>query len=101
MRQWRRRLKEVNREVSQFGVAVPGGVEHIRLRARTQPETANWLVLTDCCNAFNTVSRTAVLAEVANCMPALTPLVAKCYGTRPADVFLRIESGATRADLLL
>ena len=80
----------------QFGVAVPGGVEHIRLRARTQPETANWLVLTDCCNAFNTVSRTAVLAEVANCMPALTPLVAKCYGSRPADVFFRMDSGETR-----
>ena len=33
MRQWRRRLKEVNREVSQFGVAVPGGVEHVIRRA--------------------------------------------------------------------
>ena len=26
MRQWRPRLEEVNREVRQFGVAVPGGV---------------------------------------------------------------------------
>ena len=29
-------------------------------------------------------------------MPALTPFVAKCYGTRPADVFFRMDSGETR-----
>ncbi|CAN0595363.1 unnamed protein product, partial [Laminaria digitata] len=40
------------------------------------------LVLTDCSNAFNTVKRTAVLEE--------------CYGTRPADVFFRMDSGETR-----
>ncbi|CAN0524982.1 unnamed protein product [Laminaria digitata] len=73
MRQWRPRLEEINREVRQFGVAVPGGVEHAGLRTRTLHETSNWLVLTDCSNAFNTVKRTAVLEEVANCVPALTP----------------------------
>ncbi|CAM9931394.1 unnamed protein product, partial [Laminaria digitata] len=73
--------------VRQFGVAVPGGVEHVGLRARTLHETGNWLVHTDCSNAFNTVKRTAVLEEVANHVPAPKPLVAKCYGTRPADVF--------------
>ncbi|CAN0254403.1 unnamed protein product [Laminaria digitata] len=72
MRPWRPRLEEVNREVRQFGVAVPGGVEHVEFRARALPETGNWLVLTDCSNAFNTVKRTAVLEEVANCVPALT-----------------------------
>ncbi|CAN0586600.1 unnamed protein product, partial [Laminaria digitata] len=45
------------------------------------------LVLTDCSNAFNTVKRTAVLEEVANCVPALRP---------PADVFPRMDSGETR-----
>ena len=35
MLQWRPRLEEVNREVRQFGVAVPGGVEHVGLRAKT------------------------------------------------------------------
>ena len=29
-------------------------------------------------------------------MPALTWLVTKCYGTTPADVFFRIDSGETR-----
>ncbi|CAN0589342.1 unnamed protein product, partial [Laminaria digitata] len=76
--------------VRQFGVAVPGGLEHVGLRARTLHETGNWLVLTDCSNAFNTVKRTAVLEEVENWH---TPLVSKCYGTRPADVFFRMDSG--------
>lgn len=38
----------------------------------------------------------AVLAEVTSCVPALTPSVAKCYGTRPADVFFRMDAGETR-----
>ena len=96
MQQWRPRLEEANLEVRQFEVAVPGGVEHVSLRARTLHETSNWLVLSDCSNAFNTVRRTAVLAEVANFVPALTPLGAMCYGTRPADVFFRMDSGETR-----
>ena len=95
MRQWRPRLEEVNREVRQFGVAVPGGVEHVGLRARKLHETGSWLILTDCSNPFNTVKRTAMLAEAANCVPALTPFVAKYYGTRSAGVFFRMDSGET------
>ena len=41
MRQWRPWLEEVNREVRQLGVAVPGGVEHVGLRARTPHEIGN------------------------------------------------------------
>ena len=37
-----------------------------------------------------------MLKEVANCVPALTPLVAKCYGTRPVDVFFPLDPGETR-----
>ena len=66
------------------------------LRARMLLETGNWLVLTDCSNALNTVRRTATLEQAAKCVPAFTPLVAKCYGTRSADVFFRMESGETR-----
>ncbi|CAM9349249.1 unnamed protein product, partial [Laminaria digitata] len=99
VRQWRPRLVEVNREVRQYGVVVRGGVEHMGLRARTLHETGNWLVLTDGPFAFNTVKRTAVLEEVANCVPSLMPSVAKCYGTipcSPADVFFRVDSEETR-----
>ena len=48
-------------------------------------------------NAFNSVKRTAVLEEAAHRVPALTKLVAKCYGTGPADVFFLMDSGGTRA----
>ena len=37
-----------------------------------------------------------MLAEVNNCVPALTPLVAKCYGTRPAAVCFLMDSKETR-----
>ena len=37
-----------------------------------------------------------LIEEVANCVPAFTPLVAKCYGTRPADLFFRTDPRETR-----
>ena len=52
--------------VRHFGVTVPGGVEYVGLRTRTLRETGNWIVITDCFDAFNTVKRTVVLAGVAN-----------------------------------
>ena len=96
MLQWWPRLEGINREVRQLGVAVSGGVEHVTLRAGRLYDTDNWLALNYCSIAFTTVRRTAVLAEVAKCVPALTPLVAKCHGTRPADLFFRMDSGKTR-----
>ena len=96
MRQWRPRLKEVNREMRQLGVTVPGAAEHVGLRARTLHLTGNWVVLTDCFNGFHDVKRTAVLSEAANCVPALTMFVTKCYGTKTAEVLYRMESGETR-----
>ena len=71
------------------------------IECRMLYETGNWLILTNCSNAFNTVERTAVLKGVENCMPASTPLVAKCYGTRPADVFSRMGLRGDQDDRLL
>ena len=96
MRQWWPWLEEVNREVGPFGVALSGGVEQVRLRAPGLRETGNWLGITDCSNDVNATNRTVVFGEVANCVPALTPFVAKCYGTRLADVFFRMDSEETR-----
>ena len=81
-------MKEINREARKVGVGVRRGVEQVALRARVHREARNRLILTDCSNAFNTAKRTAVLAEVATCVPALTPLIAKCDGERPAPVSL-------------
>ena len=96
MRQKRPRLDEVNREVRQFGVTVPGVVADVGLRVRTLHVTGNWLVLTDCSNLINTIERTAVLAEAANNVPACTMFVSKCYGTRTVEVLSRMDSGETR-----
>ena len=96
MRQWRPRLEDTNRAARQFGVGVRGGVEHVALRARVQHEAINWLILTDCSNAFSLVNRTAVCAEAATSVPALTPFIAKCYGARPAPVFFQMDSGGRR-----
>ena len=68
-------------------------MEQVALRARAHHEAKNWLILTDCSDAFNTVKRTAVLAEAASCVPALTPFVAKYNSERPAPVFLQMDSG--------
>ena len=96
MLQWRPRLDEANREARQFGVGVRGGVEQVVLRARVHHEAKNWLILTDCSNAFNSVKRTAMLAEAATYVPALTPFVAKCYGEMSVPVFFQMESGERR-----
>ena len=96
MRQWWPRLEEIIREARQFGVEVRGGVEQVAVRARVHYRAKNWLILTDCSNAFNTVKRTAVLEEAATCVPALTPFVAKCYGERSATVFFQMDSGERR-----
>ena len=61
-------------------------MKKVALRARMHHEVKNWLILTDCSNAFNTVKRTAVLTEAATCLPALTLFVAECCGERPAPV---------------
>ena len=77
------------------GGEVLGGVEQVALRARMHHEARNWLILTDCSNAFNTVKRTAVLAEAVTSVPVLTPFIAKCYGERLARVlvFFQMDSG--------
>ena len=63
---------------------------------KSTPRGKNWLILTDCSNAFNTVKRTAMLAEAATCVPALTRFVAKCYGEMSAPVFFQMELGERR-----
>ena len=66
-------------------------MEKVALRARVHHEAKNWLILTHCSNAFNTVKRTAMLAEVATCVQALTPFVANFYGEVSAPVFFQMD----------
>ena len=96
MRQWQPWLEEANREARQPGVGVRGGVEQVVIRSRIHLEAKHWLIFTDCSNTFNTVKRTAMLAEAATCVPALTRFVAKCKGEMSASVFFLMESGERR-----
>ena len=78
-----------------------GEVEQVALRARVHHEAKNWLILTDCSNAFNTMKRTAILAEAATCVPALTPFAAKCYDEISANGILSDGIGRKAEDRLL
>ena len=66
------------------GETVAVGVDHVGLSAPTLHKTRNWFIFTYLSNALHTVNSTAVPSEVADCVPALTPLVTEIYGTRPA-----------------
>lgn len=82
-----------------LGLLGPGGSRARAVegtRGYTRPAAGSYL--TDCSNAFSTVNRTTVLADVAACGPAPTPFVAKCYdGKRPTGVFFRVLSGGHQA----
>lgn len=45
---------------------------------------------------FTTENRTAILADASACVLALVPFVIKCFGERPAPVFVLVLWGATR-----
>ena len=73
----------------QFGVACPGGVEQVihHMRATVEeswPLESDFVILkVDMSNAFNTVSRQAVLDECASHIPEILPWVSWCYGSHP------------------
>ena len=85
-------MEEINRTVRQSGVASLGGVEHVGLGARTLHETGDW--------SLSPTAPTPIIVSKARrylrTWPTITALVAKCYGTRPADVGFRMRSGETR-----
>lgn len=66
--------------VGQFGVAVKGGVEIVAAAGQLVYESGGILLTVDGSNAFNAVSRSAVLAQVAEHVPDLYPYAAQLYG---------------------
>ena len=91
------RLEDANHEVRQFR----GRCARRGSRAREDEGTDATIIalnsITDCSNAFNTVSRPAVLEEVATCVPAITQFVANYYDERPTGVFFQMDSGEHQA----
>lgn len=75
--------------VGQYGVAVPAGVERLGLTAQLIHEAGGVLIAVDGRNAFNAVSRTAMLDRVAEFAPEAYALVSKLYGdeSQPALMY--------------
>lgn len=66
------------------------------MRASALHEAGTLFIRENCSNVFNTDSRSALLAEMATCVPALKQFVAKCYCARAADTRFRMDSGESR-----
>ena len=96
-------------EPYQFGVAFPCGAEKIAHGLRTCIEK-HWsendfgVLKVDMTNAFNLVSRQAILSECAKHFPELLPWVSWCYGQHPLLWHhlgcLTSESGVQQGDPL-
>ena len=96
-------------EPYQFGVAFPCGAEKIAHGLRTCIEQ-HWsendfgVLKVDMTNAFNLVSRQAILSECAKHFPELLPWVSWCYGQHPLLWHhlgcLTSESGVQQGDPL-
>ncbi|CAN0303380.1 unnamed protein product, partial [Ectocarpus fasciculatus] len=96
VREWKPKLEEIFREANQFGVAVPGGVERVAMEAQLVHQTGNWIIQTDCSNAFNTGKRTAVMEQAAKSIPNLVGYIARCYDQIPASAVFEMDSGERR-----
>ncbi|CAN0439236.1 unnamed protein product, partial [Scytosiphon promiscuus] len=96
VRQWKPKLEEIFREANQFGVAVAGGVERVAMEAQLVHQTGNWIIQTDCSNAFNTGKRTAIMAQAAKSLPDLVGYIARCYDEIPATAVYEMDSGERR-----
>jgi hypothetical protein len=80
----------------QYGVQAPGGAEQVKLQIDTMLAAhPDWCVLrVDARNAFNTVSRAAILGELARAFPELLPLAGQFY-IRSGRLHFRGEDGRT------
>ena len=85
--------------VTQVGVAVPGGADRVVHQTRALMELhPDWVVVkVDAKNAFNTLSRRAMLSAVRRHFPSLAPFVDLCY-EHDTPLFFRRERGHTRLE---
>lgn len=92
-------LAETFREVGRFGVTVSGGVGQVALWARLHREVGSWIIALDAANAFNSVSRVAIIANLADTLSTLQPFVGKLYGAPPPSLFFRMDDGSVETVL--
>ena len=87
----------------QLGVGVPGGTDIAVLALTVALENnPDWVVCTvDWTNAFQCVSRSKILDEVADKFPQLYPFALVCYGSDPRMWFGVQEAGGYRLRVIL
>lgn len=89
--------EELNWDVRQCRASVGGEMDHVGVRARALQETAQCLVLANCFNALNTVSRMMTLDNAFSSVPALRLFIAKCCkGASQANFLFRMDSVETQ-----
>lgn len=77
-------------------VSVTFRCRQVGLWARLQREVGRWLISLDAANAFNSVSRAAIFAGLADVLPPLLQFVRKLYGADPSSLFFRMDDGQMR-----
>ena len=79
----------------QFGVAVPGGTEQMSHGARMLlAQHPDWVCLSaDARNAYNSISRAAIVDALHELLPELVPWCEVCYGQH-SRLVLRMAGGA-------
>lgn len=84
-------LKGVFRD-GQFGVDVRGGIEEVAQWAKLHHEVGQWLIVLGARNAFNSVSQVTVIADIAEHIPALVPVVTHSYCRQPRSRFILMDT---------
>ena len=97
----RDRFAQLFEPVGQFGVAVSGGVDKLGLMAQLIHEAGGTLVAIDGRNAFNAVSRLAVLEQAATLIPEAYALIKKLYGDESKPSLMFGMEGQAHAELVL
>ena len=87
--------------MGQFGVAVQGGVDKLGLMAQLIYEAGGLLIAIDGRNAFNAVSRLAVLKQAALHVPVAYALIRKLYGDADKPSLMYGLEGQAAAELVL
>lgn len=63
----------------QYRAGAQGGVAQVGLQADVLRQTGHGLILLDCTNAFSSMKRTEILAEVAHRAQSLASFTASCF----------------------
>ena len=88
-------LAERFQALGQYGVAAPGGVEAMALRATLGYQQGCAILTFDAKNAFNSIKRRAILPALAKLIPSVVPYVLNLYARGPPQLLFKTMTGDT------